>query len=130
MKMHIPVALDRCIELLTPAIEYSLNKHSSTYVIDATLGLGGHTRALLAKFPNLCVIGIDRDESAIELARENVSPPRTVKFHRYLKNLISLMFQEFFLILGFHRCNSMMELGVLHIHTTHRWICVWIKVLD
>jgi 16S rRNA (cytosine1402-N4)-methyltransferase len=74
MKMHIPVALNRCIELLTPAIEYSLNKHSSTYVIDATLGLGGHTRALLAKFPNLCVIGIDRDESAIELARENVSP--------------------------------------------------------
>ena len=74
MNLHIPVALDRCIELLTPAIEYSLNKHPSTYVIDATLGLGGHARALLAKFPTLFVIGIDRDESAIELARKNVAP--------------------------------------------------------
>ena len=71
---HIPVALDRCIELLTPAIEFSLATHSRTVVIDATLGLGGHTRALLAKFPTLHVIGIDRDESAIALARVNVEP--------------------------------------------------------
>ena len=73
-QQHIPVALERCIELLTPAIEYSLSNHSATYVIDATLGLGGHTRALLAKFPTLIVIGIDRDLRAIELARQNVAP--------------------------------------------------------
>jgi 16S rRNA (cytosine1402-N4)-methyltransferase len=71
---HIPVALERCIDLLTPAIEFSLANHSATYVIDATLGLGGHTRALLAKFPTLIVIGIDRDERAIALARKNVAP--------------------------------------------------------
>ena len=73
-QQHIPVALDRCIELLTPAIEFSLQNNDATYVIDATLGLGGHTRALLAKFPTLIVIGIDRDERAIELARKNVEP--------------------------------------------------------
>ena len=73
-QQHIPVALARCIDLLTPAIEYSLQNDASTYVIDATLGLGGHTRALLEKFPDLIVIGIDRDESAIAIARENVSP--------------------------------------------------------
>ncbi len=71
---HIPVALERCIDLLTPAIEYSLKNDPVTYVIDATLGLGGHTRALLAKFPTLIVIGIDRDESAIAIARESVAP--------------------------------------------------------
>jgi len=71
---HIPVALERCIELLTPAIEFSLNTSATTYVVDATLGLGGHTRALLAKFPKLIVIGIDRDEHAIAIARENVAP--------------------------------------------------------
>ncbi len=71
---HVPVALERCIELLTPAIEYSLTNNPSTYVIDATLGLGGHSRALLAKFPSLIVIGIDRDESAIAIARERVVP--------------------------------------------------------
>lgn len=73
-KQHIPVALERCIELLTPAIEFSLKTHPKTYLIDATLGLGGHTRALLAKFPTLIVIGIDRDESAIAIARETVAP--------------------------------------------------------
>ncbi len=73
-ELHIPVALERCIELLTPAIEFSLKNGSATYVIDATLGLGGHTRALLEKFPTLIVIGIDRDENAIEIARMNVSP--------------------------------------------------------
>ena len=72
--VHIPVALDRCIDLLTPAIEYSLTHNAETIVIDATLGLGGHTRALLAKFPTLIVIGIDRDLRAIELARQNVAP--------------------------------------------------------
>ncbi|MEJ0014712.1 MAG: 16S rRNA (cytosine(1402)-N(4))-methyltransferase [Actinomycetota bacterium] len=73
-KQHIPVALERCIELLTPAIEYSLSNYPSTYLVDATLGLGGHTRALLAKFPSLIVIGIDRDEHAIAIARESVEP--------------------------------------------------------
>ncbi len=73
-KVHVPVALERCIDLLTPAIEYSLANEKETIVIDATLGLGGHTRALLAKFPLLKVIGIDRDESAIAIARENIAP--------------------------------------------------------
>jgi 16S rRNA (cytosine1402-N4)-methyltransferase len=58
---HVSVLLERCIELLSPAIERSENP----VVIDATLGLGGHTEALLRKFPNLIVIGIDRDEDAI-----------------------------------------------------------------
>lgn len=71
---HIPVALERCVELLTPAIESSLKNCSETYVLDATLGLGGHARALLEKFPTLIVIGIDRDESAIAIAREKTAP--------------------------------------------------------
>jgi 16S rRNA (cytosine1402-N4)-methyltransferase len=71
---HIPVALQRCLELLTPAIESSLRNGAETYVLDATLGLGGHARALLEKFPTLIVIGIDRDESAIAIARERVAP--------------------------------------------------------
>lgn len=73
MKEHVPVALERCIELLSPAIEYSLDNYPSTYVLDATLGLGGHTRALLAKFPTITVIGVDRDVSAISIARKNLT---------------------------------------------------------
>jgi len=71
---HIPVALNRCIDLLSPAIERAIAARGSAIVIDATLGLGGHTRALLAKFETLRIIGFDRDTSAIAIARENVAP--------------------------------------------------------
>ena len=71
---HIPVALNRCIDLLSPAIERAIAARGSAIVIDATLGLGGHTRALLAKFETLRIIGFDRDTTAIAIARENVAP--------------------------------------------------------
>ena len=67
--MHISVALDRCIELLTPAI----NKSSSPVFVDATLGLGGHSFEMLNRFSNLTLIGIDRDTSAIAKASERLS---------------------------------------------------------
>ncbi len=66
---HVSVMRDECIELLSPAI----STHANPVVIDATLGLGGHTEALLNKFPQLVVIGIDRDTQAIEIATERLS---------------------------------------------------------
>jgi len=67
--LHIPVALERCIALLSPAIESSANP----VVVDATLGMGGHTKALLLKYPQLKIIALDRDLSAIEVATTNLS---------------------------------------------------------
>jgi 16S rRNA (cytosine1402-N4)-methyltransferase len=66
---HVSVMRDECIELLSPAI----STHANPVVIDATLGLGGHTEALLNKFPHLVVVGIDRDTQAIEIATERLS---------------------------------------------------------
>jgi 16S rRNA (cytosine1402-N4)-methyltransferase len=66
---HVSVMRDECIELLSPAI----SAHANPVVIDATLGLGGHTEALLNKFPQLVVIGIDRETQAIEIATERLS---------------------------------------------------------
>jgi 16S rRNA (cytosine1402-N4)-methyltransferase len=63
---HAPVMLERCVALLTPAIERVANP----IVVDATLGLGGHSEALLTRFPNLRIIGFDRDQEAI--ARSSV----------------------------------------------------------
>jgi 16S rRNA (cytosine1402-N4)-methyltransferase len=68
MQLHIPVALNRCVALLAPAID----KSDSPIVIDATLGMGGHTRALLETFPSLRVIAFDRDTAAIAIAKENL----------------------------------------------------------
>lgn len=67
--MHVSVALDRCVELLTPAIE----KSSSPVFVDATLGLGGHSFEMLTRFPNLTLIGIDRDLDAIAKAESRLS---------------------------------------------------------
>ena len=67
---HISVMRDRCVDLLSPAIAASTNP----VVVDATLGLGGHTEALLQKFPHLTVIGIDRDLDAIAKATTRLAP--------------------------------------------------------
>jgi 16S rRNA (cytosine1402-N4)-methyltransferase len=69
MQLHVPVALDRCIALLTPSIEAMPNP----VVVDATLGMGGHTYELLRRFPQLQIIGLDRDLSAIEIATKNLA---------------------------------------------------------
>ena len=65
--LHEPVMLHRCLELLRPSIQ------DNSIVIDATLGLGGHTEALLTTHPDLTVIGFDRDPVALELASERLS---------------------------------------------------------
>lgn len=66
---HIPVLLERCLTLLAPAIS-----KPGAIVVDATLGLGGHSEALLQRFPDLTLVGIDRDPKALEQSRERLSP--------------------------------------------------------
>jgi len=67
---HVSVMRDRCVDLLSPAIAASTNP----VVVDATLGLGGHTEALLQKFSHLTVVGIDRDLDAIAKATARLAP--------------------------------------------------------
>ncbi|MEY4497402.1 MAG: hypothetical protein RLZZ364_707 [Actinomycetota bacterium] len=61
---------DRCVDLLSPSI---LNQ-SNPVVVDATLGLGGHSEAMLQRFENLTVIGIDRDREALAKAGARLAP--------------------------------------------------------
>jgi 16S rRNA (cytosine1402-N4)-methyltransferase len=42
--------------------------------VDATVGLGGHARHLLERFPAIRLVGIDRDPEALELARARLQP--------------------------------------------------------
>lgn len=65
--IHTPVLLDRCIELLAPALQ-----GPAPVIVDATLGMGGHTEALLEQFPALTVIGLDRDLDALRIATERL----------------------------------------------------------
>ena len=72
--LHVPVMLDRCLELLEPAIHIAPQNGGSPVIVDATLGLGGHSEALLQRFPQLTVIGLDRDTQALERATERLAP--------------------------------------------------------
>src|SRR4051794_37961572 len=65
---HVPVLLDRVIALLDPVASLP-----GSLVVDATLGLGGHTAELLARFPAVRVLGVDRDAQALSRARERLA---------------------------------------------------------
>ncbi|WP_022872325.1 16S rRNA (cytosine(1402)-N(4))-methyltransferase RsmH [Nesterenkonia alba] len=69
---HTPVMLSRCVELLTEATASVSRTGRTPVVIDATLGMGGHTQALLEADGSLHVLGIDRDPQALNLAGERL----------------------------------------------------------
>ncbi|CAB4684365.1 MAG: 16S rRNA (cytosine(1402)-N(4))-methyltransferase RsmH [Actinobacteria bacterium] len=66
-ELHVPVLLERTLELLGAAIE-----QPGAVFVDCTLGLGGHAEAFLTQFPQLTLIGIDRDASALALAAKRL----------------------------------------------------------
>ena len=66
-ELHVPVLLERTLELLGTAIE-----QPGAVLVDCTLGLGGHAEAFLTQFPQLTLIGIDRDASALALAAKRL----------------------------------------------------------
>jgi 16S rRNA (cytosine1402-N4)-methyltransferase len=65
---HVPVLLDRVVALLEPALQ-----EDGAVLVDATLGLGGHTEAILERCPRATVVGIDRDPHALERATERLA---------------------------------------------------------
>jgi 16S rRNA (cytosine1402-N4)-methyltransferase len=65
---HVPVLADRVLALLAPALN-----QPNAVLIDATLGHGGHSELALNAFPELTVIGLDRDLSAIGLSTERLA---------------------------------------------------------
>jgi 16S rRNA (cytosine1402-N4)-methyltransferase len=66
---HVPVLLDRVVALLQRALD-----HDGAILVDATLGLGGHTEAVLARCGLAHVVGIDRDPEALRLAGQRLAP--------------------------------------------------------
>ena len=65
---HVPVLRDRVLELLAPALE-----QPGSVMVDATLGMGGHSESVLEHCPNARVLGVDRDREALTLAGERLA---------------------------------------------------------
>lgn len=70
---HVPVLLDRCVELLAPALTRHAPDGSGAVLVDATLGAGGHAERFLTDFSGLRLIGLDRDPDALLIAGERLS---------------------------------------------------------
>lgn len=66
--IHTPVMLERCVELLAPALA-----QPGAVLVDATEGMGGHSEALLERFPDIRLIGLDRDTDALRIAGERLA---------------------------------------------------------
>jgi 16S rRNA (cytosine1402-N4)-methyltransferase len=71
---HDPVLLERCVELLTPALTRLDATGSGATLVDATLGAGGHAERFLTELPGLHLVGLDRDRTALAIARERLAP--------------------------------------------------------
>jgi 16S rRNA (cytosine1402-N4)-methyltransferase len=64
-EVHIPVMLPEVLEALSYVVS------PPARLLDGTFGRGGHTNALLQKYENLKAVGVDRDETAHEFAKNN-----------------------------------------------------------
>jgi len=67
---HQPVLLKEVVNVLCPS--------RGKVFVDGTCGLGGHTKELADR--GACVIALDRDEKALEKAKENLSDFDNVEF--------------------------------------------------
>lgn len=60
---HIPVLLDEVLSLVPP---------DGQILLDFTLGLGGHSQAILKKYRHYKLIGFDQDEASLNLASKKL----------------------------------------------------------
>lgn len=65
---HVPVLLDRVGDVLDPPLREHAHSGARAVFVDCTLGMGGHSEAVLERLPQARVIGLDRDPQAIETA--------------------------------------------------------------
>jgi 16S rRNA (cytosine1402-N4)-methyltransferase len=100
--LHKSVLLHETIEMLDP--------QGGEIFVDCTLGLGGHTEAILQTAENIQVIGIDQDTEAIRLAKERLGRfgERIKIFHANFAEIIDVLEQA-----GVQKVNGVLaDLGV------------------
>ena len=113
---HPPVMVKEAVELL--------KAEEGGIFVDATLGGGGHTEAILKANPKNRVIAIDRDEEAIERALKRLEPygNRVSVYHANFSQIDEVLEAE-----GIDEVNGVLfDLGVSHFHLRgERGFTVW-----
>jgi 16S rRNA (cytosine1402-N4)-methyltransferase len=107
---HVPVLLERCLQLLAPAFLAAVAAGRHPVHVDATVGLGGHAEAVLAAHPELTLVGLDRDPEALAHARHRLRgyATRVHLVHAVYDRLVEVLGQ-----LGHERVDGVLfDLGV------------------
>ncbi|MGH3472032.1 MAG: 16S rRNA (cytosine(1402)-N(4))-methyltransferase RsmH [Nocardioidaceae bacterium] len=102
---HEPVLLERVVALVAPALDAE-----GSVLVDATVGLGGHSAAILAHCPNAHLVGLDRDPQALLVAADRLQDfaGRTTLVHAVYDQLPRVIAE-----LGLRRVNGVLfDLGV------------------
>ena len=99
---HKPVMLNECIE--------GLNIKPDGIYVDGTLGGAGHSKEILKKLSsNGLLIGIDRDQDALQAAKENLKEFQNVKFVKDNHDNIKQILED----LGIEKVDGiLLDLGV------------------
>jgi 16S rRNA (cytosine1402-N4)-methyltransferase len=63
---HIPVLLDEIIDLFVDI--------DDGYIVDCTVGYGGHSEAILKSNPNIKMLCIDQDDEALKFSKKRLEP--------------------------------------------------------
>lgn len=108
MTEHVPV-------MIAEVLEY-MPKELRGWAVDATLGLGGYSEAVLLKCPLLSVLGIDQDTQALQIAKERLgffaSRFRAIEGNfRHIETLVASIRGEISSIL--------FDLGLSNLQLTH-----------
>lgn len=106
--LHIPVLMKETLAALQPVLDAGRDR--PVRILDGTLGMAGHSSAILQAAPRAELCALDRDEEALELARRRLEPfgERVHTFHcRYSQ------FGEALDSLGWDRVDAaLLDIGV------------------
>jgi 16S rRNA (cytosine1402-N4)-methyltransferase len=103
--VHVPVMREEVLD--------ALKIENSGIYVDATVGLGGHAEGIMQRAAGCTLIGIDRDDQAIEIAGRRLTDYKTVHFIQDSFSNIGTVVRE----LGYNKVNGiLLDLGVSTLH--------------
>jgi 16S rRNA (cytosine1402-N4)-methyltransferase len=103
--VHVPVMKEEVLK--------NLNVKNYGIYVDSTIGLGGHAEGILRLANDCTLIGIDRDDKAIEIARERLNKYQHVHLiQETLSNITTVVGN-----LGYNKVSGIfLDLGISALH--------------
>jgi len=103
--IHVPVMREEVIE--------ALKIDNSGIYVDATIGLGGHAEGIMQRAGGCTLIGIDRDDKAIEIAGRRLRDYKTVHLVQDSFSNMGNVVKD----LGYNKVNGiLLDIGVSALH--------------